>query len=62
MGDGIKIGLRMIHIAKQSLFLGMGGSFVMMGIASLGYIPPAIGAIMQEVLDVMVILNALRAR
>jgi len=33
-----------------------------MGIASFGYIQPALGAIMQEVLDVVVILNALRAR
>jgi cation transport ATPase len=29
--------------------------------ASIGYIPPAIGAILQEGIDVIVILNALRA-
>ncbi len=62
VGDGIMIGQRMLHVAKQSIFFGMGGSFVLMGIASFGYIQPAIGAIMQEVLDVVVILNALRAR
>lgn len=62
VGDGIAIGQRMLHIAKQSIFFGMGGSFVLMGIASLGYIQPALGAIMQEVLDVVVILNALRVR
>ena len=62
VGDGIAIGQRMLHIAKQSIYLGMGGSFVLMGIASLGYIQPAAGAIMQEVLDVAVILNALRVR
>ena len=62
VGDGIAIGQRMLHIAKQSIFFGMGGSFVLMGIASLGYIQPAAGAIMQEVLDVVVILNALRVR
>ncbi len=62
VGEGIKIGQRMLHIAKQSIFFGMGGSFVMMGVASLGYIQPAVGAIMQEILDVVVILNALRAR
>jgi cation transport ATPase len=33
-----------------------------MAIASLGYISPAIGALLQEVIDVGVILNALRAR
>ena len=62
VGDGIAIGQRMLHIAKQSIYLGMGGSFVLMGIASLGYIQPAAGAIMQEILDVAVILNALRVR
>lgn len=62
VGDGIAIGQRMLHIAKQSIFFGMGGSFVLMVIASFGYIQPAAGAIMQEVLDVVVILNALRVR
>ena len=62
VGDGIAIGQRMLHIAKQSIYFGMGGSFVLMGIASLGYIQPAIGAVMQEILDVVVILNALRVR
>ncbi len=62
VGTGIQIGRMMIRIAKQSIFLGMGGSFVMMGIASLGFIQPADGAIMQEVLDIAVILNALRVR
>jgi cation transport ATPase len=33
-----------------------------MGVAALGVIPPAVGALMQEALDVGVILNALRAR
>lgn len=33
-----------------------------MAIASLGYIEPAVGAMMQEVLDIAVMLNALRAR
>jgi cation transport ATPase len=32
-----------------------------MGLASLGYIPPIAGAILQEAIDVAVILNALRA-
>lgn len=60
--DGMMIGQRMLRIAKQSIFFGMGGSFLMMGIASLGYIQPAVGAILQEVLDITVILNALRVR
>ena len=60
--DGMMIGQRMLKIAKQSIFFGMGGSFVMMGIASVGYIPPAVGALLQEVLDITVIVNALRVR
>jgi hypothetical protein len=32
-----------------------------MGAASLGYIPPTVGALLQEAIDVAVILNALRA-
>lgn len=60
--DGIAIGQRMLHIAKQSIFFGMGGSFVLMGIASFGFIQPAAGAVMQEFLDIVVILNALRVR
>ena len=62
VGDGIAIGQRMLHVAKQSIYFGMGGSFILMGVASLGYIQPAAGAVMQEVLDVVVILNALRVR
>ena len=62
VGDGIGIGKRMLHLAKLSIYFGMGGSFVLMGIASFGYIQPAIGAVMQEVLDIVVILNALRVR
>jgi P-type E1-E2 ATPase len=62
VADGIQIGQRMLHIAKQSIFFGLGASFVLMLIASLGYIQPAVGALLQEVVDVTVILNALRAR
>jgi len=58
----IDIGQKTIRVVKQSIFIGLGASFVFMGIASLGYISPAIGALLQEVIDVGVILNALRAR
>lgn len=58
----IQIGKRTISVAKQSIFIGLGCSFFFMGIAILGHLPPAIGAVLQEVLDVGVILNALRAR
>jgi heavy metal translocating P-type ATPase len=60
--DTIEIGKRTISVAKQSIFVGLGGSFFFMAIAMFGHLPPAMGALLQEVLDVSVILNALRAR
>ncbi len=48
-------------IALQSVAVGIGLSFTAMGFAALGYLPPVEGAILQEVIDVAVILNALRA-
>src|SRR5579885_1949353 len=62
VANTIEIGKRTITVAKQSIFVGLGLSFVLMGIAALGYLPPAIGALLQEGLDISVILNALRAR
>jgi heavy metal translocating P-type ATPase len=58
--EAFKIARRTIHIAKQSIFVGMGISVVLMILASLGYIKPVYGALLQEVVDVGVILNALR--
>ncbi len=61
--EAIKIGKRMLKIAKQSIYFGLGASIVLMLIAALsGEIQPAVGAVIQEVLDITVILNALRVR
>ncbi len=54
------ISKRTIHIAKESILIGIGLSFALMCIAAFGLIEPAIGALLQEVIDVAVILNALR--
>ena len=62
IGEAMKIGRRMLRIAKESILFGIGASLVLMVIAGFGYIPPAIGAVLQEVIDVTVILNALRVR
>ena len=62
VADAIDIGQRMLKIAKQGIYVGLGLSFVFMIIASFGLIPPAIGAMLQEVIDASVVLNALRAR
>jgi len=57
----IKIARRSRFIALQSVIAGMGLSFVAMIAAALGYIVPVEGALLQEVIDVAVIFNALRA-
>jgi len=61
VADAIRIGRRSLHIARQSVLLGIGASLVAMGFAAFGYIDPVFGALLQEVIDVGVILNALRA-
>ena len=58
----IQISKSTIKIAKGSIIIGLGTSFLLMVVASFGFIPPSIGALLQEALDVGVILNALRAR
>ena len=57
----VAIGRRSIRIARQSVIAGLGLSIIGMGFAAAGYLPPVAGAIFQEVIDVAVILNALRA-
>lgn len=62
VGDAIEISQWTIHIAKQSIFIGIGLSFMLMIIAAFGLIQPAVGAMLQEVIDFAVIINALRVR
>lgn len=50
-----------IRIAKQSILWGIGLSVGAMIFASFGLIPPIWGAMLQEGIDVIVILNALRS-
>jgi len=57
----ISIANRTIDIALQSIFVGIALSVIAMILAALGIIAPLTGAILQEVIDVLVILNALRA-
>ena len=57
----VRVGRRSLHIARQSVVAGLALSVGAMGVAALGYLPPVWGALFQEVIDVAVILNALRA-
>jgi heavy metal translocating P-type ATPase len=56
----IHIGQRMRVIALQSAIGGMGLSLVGMFLAAFGYLPPVAGAVTQEAIDVLAVLNALR--
>jgi heavy metal translocating P-type ATPase len=57
----IRIARRSRTIALESVYAGIGLSIAGMVAAALGYITPVQGALLQEVIDVAVILNALRA-
>ncbi|MCV7330455.1 cadmium-translocating P-type ATPase [Mycobacterium cookii] len=61
LADAMNIARWSRHIAVQSATVGMGLSLVAMTVASIGWLPPAPGALLQEGIDVAVILNALRA-
>jgi heavy metal translocating P-type ATPase len=53
--------VRSMRIAGQSIWGGVTLSTVGMLFAAFGFIPPVTGALIQEVIDVAVILNSLRA-
>lgn len=57
----LHIGARMRKIALQSAIGGMLLSAVGMGAAMFGYLTPVAGAMCQELIDVLAVLNALRA-
>ena len=61
LADAKLIARRSRRIAVQSAGVGMGLSLVAMGFAAFGWLPPAVGALLQEGIDLAVILNALRA-
>jgi heavy metal translocating P-type ATPase len=61
VAEAVAISRRTMAIARQSVWAGLGLSGLAMVIAAFGYIPPILGAILQEAIDVAVILNALRA-
>ena len=59
--EAVQIARRSRSIALQSVVAGMGMSLVAMVAAAFGLLPVVAGAILQEMIDVVVILNALRA-
>src|SRR5713101_942230 len=56
----VRLGRWVMRVALQGIWVGMGLSGIAMLLAAFGFISPAAGAILQEGIDVIVILNALR--
>ena len=56
-----KIAVHTFKIAKQSILTGIGLSLILMLVFATGKFLPVYGALIQEVVDVVVIFNALRA-
>jgi len=61
LGEALVIARRSRRVAFESVVVGIGLSLGAMVVAAFGYLPPVWGAILQEVIDVAVIANALRA-
>jgi heavy metal translocating P-type ATPase len=55
------VGRRMRAIALQSAVGGIVLSLLAMVVAAFGYLPPVAGALVQEVIDLVAVVNALRA-
>jgi heavy metal translocating P-type ATPase len=57
----VRLGRHVMLVAKQGIWVGIGLSVIAMVVAAFGYLPPTVGALLQEGVDALVILNALRA-
>jgi heavy metal translocating P-type ATPase len=62
VADVVTIARRTVRVATQSVWVGIGLSAALMVIAALGFLPAIFGALLQEGIDVLTILNGLRAR
>ena len=61
VADSVTIGRQTVDIALQSIWIGLSLSMILMLFAAFGFVPAIIGAWLQEAIDVIVILWALRA-
>lgn len=62
VADVVKISRDTLKVAKEAVLIGIFICIVLMIIAGFGLIPTIIGALLQEVVDTVTILYALRAR
>ncbi len=61
VADTIEIAKRSMRIASESVWVGIALSTTGMIVALFGFIVPVLGALIQEGIDIVVILNAVRA-
>lgn len=61
VSTAVQIGQDTVRIALQSIWTGILASVVLMVVATFGAIPATVGALLQEVVDLVTILAALRA-
>ncbi|SFR72605.1 ATPase, P-type (transporting), HAD superfamily, subfamily IC/heavy metal translocating P-type ATPase [Agromyces sp. CF514] len=61
VAKAVEIGRDTVRIALQSIWVGIVVSVALMFVAAFGVIPATIGALLQEVVDLITILAALRA-
>jgi P-type E1-E2 ATPase len=59
--DAVVIGRGTVDIALQAIWIGIGLSLILMLMAAFGLVPAIVGAWLQEAIDVIAILWALRA-
>ncbi|TQO20503.1 heavy metal-(Cd/Co/Hg/Pb/Zn)-translocating P-type ATPase [Rhodoglobus vestalii] len=59
--DAVSVSKRTVYIALQSIWIGIAISIALMLVAMTGVMPAIVGAALQEVVDLVTILNALRA-
>lgn len=57
----VAVGRRTMRVAKESIWAGIALSIILMVVAAFGVIPAVVGALLQEVVDVVSIANSLRA-
>lgn len=61
LGDAVRIARRSRSIAAQSAAVGIGLSAVAMALAAVGLLGASLGALLQEVIDVVAIASSMRA-
>ena len=61
VADVMHVSRRTVHIALQSIWMGIIISVGLMLVAAFGYLPAVVGALLQEIVDLVAIVSALRA-